>query len=172
MSGTGTPLPPLDPRRYSSAGARRDYFRCVLVCASANGARLRFASRVTRVGWSGSTWPMSKNEPVDARIRLAIARWPLDAPRGSVTTFCAEHQISRKTFYVILARARTEGSGSCALVIGRRYAGQLAYVIYQIKSVEFFDHQGTFIAQGDWPPPGITYIGTSSLATKEATPMS
>lgn len=108
----------------------------------------------------------------DARIRLAIARRRLDATRVLVTTFCAEHQISRKTFYVIFARARTEGSGSCALVIGRRYAGQLAYVIYQIKSVEFFDHQGTFIAQGYWPPPGITYIGTSSLATKEATPMS
>jgi putative transposase len=63
---------------------------------------------------------MSKNEPVDARIRLAIARWPLDAPRGSVTTFCAEHQISRKTFYVILARARTEGQAAALEPRSRR----------------------------------------------------
>lgn len=49
------------------------------------------------------------NEPIDARIRLAIAQWPDDAPRGSVTSFCAEHGISRKTFYAIRARARAEG---------------------------------------------------------------
>ncbi len=171
MSGTGTPLPPLDPQRYSSA-ARRDHVRCVLVVAPRTEPVCALLAGVTASGLERVCLADAKNEPVDARIRLAIARWPLDAPRWSVTTFCAEHQISRKTFYVILARARTEGSGSCALVIGRRYAGQLAYVIYQIKSVEFFDHQGTFIAQGDWPPPGITYIGTSSLATKEATPMS
>jgi transposase InsO family protein len=40
---------------------------------------------------------------------LAISQWPEDAPRGSVSTFCAEHGISRKTFYVILRRARSEG---------------------------------------------------------------
>ena len=61
-------------------------------------------------GGVGSTWRVpKKNEPVDARVRLAISQWPEDAPRGAVTTFCAEHQITRKTFYAILARARTEG---------------------------------------------------------------
>jgi len=50
-----------------------------------------------------------KNDPVDPTIRLAIARWPDDAPRGAVTAFCTEHEISRKTFYQILKRARTEG---------------------------------------------------------------
>ncbi|WP_444980161.1 integrase core domain-containing protein [Nesterenkonia alkaliphila] len=49
------------------------------------------------------------NEPIDARIRLAIAQWPDDAPRGSVTAFCAEHGISRKSFYAIRSRARNEG---------------------------------------------------------------
>ena len=39
------------------------------------------------------------------RVRLAIARWPDDAPRGAVTTFCAEQGISRKTFYVLRRRA-------------------------------------------------------------------
>src|SRR5699024_6209642 len=48
-------------------------------------------------------------DPVDARIRLAIADWPDDAPRGSVTAFCAEPGISRKTFYALRARARNDG---------------------------------------------------------------
>ena len=50
-----------------------------------------------------------KNRCVDPRVRLAIAQWPDDAPRGAVTTFCAEHSISRKTFYVLRRRARLEG---------------------------------------------------------------
>lgn len=52
---------------------------------------------------------MSKNEPVDPRVRLAIAQWPDDAPRGAVSTFCAEHGISRKTFYELRKRARVDG---------------------------------------------------------------
>ncbi|MGP9583999.1 IS481 family transposase, partial [Brachybacterium sp. AOP35-5H-19] len=52
---------------------------------------------------------MSRNEPVDPTVRLAISRWPDDAPRGSVSTFCVEHGISRKTFYVLRARARVDG---------------------------------------------------------------
>jgi putative transposase len=63
---------------------------------------------------------MSNNEPVDARIRLAIAQWPRDAPRGSVTTFCVEHSISRKTFYAILARARQEGQAAALEPRSRR----------------------------------------------------
>lgn len=52
------------------------------------------------------------NTPVDARIRLAIADWPDDAPRGSVTAFCVEHDISRKTFYALRARARKDGQAA------------------------------------------------------------
>lgn len=54
----------------------------------------------------------STNRRVDPRVRLAIARWPDDAPRGAVTTFCAEQSISRKTFYAIRARARAEGEAA------------------------------------------------------------
>ena len=54
----------------------------------------------------------SRREPVDARVRLAISLWPADAPRGAVTAFCIEHQISRKTFYAILARAKAEGQAA------------------------------------------------------------
>ncbi|UIP59540.1 integrase core domain-containing protein [Agromyces marinus] len=52
---------------------------------------------------------MPPSEPVDPRVRLAISQWPDHAPRGAVTTFCLEHAISRKTFYAIRARAKTEG---------------------------------------------------------------
>ena len=55
---------------------------------------------------------MNPVEPVDPRIRLAIAQWPDDAPRGSVTTFCLEHDLSRKTFYAIRKRAQTEGQAA------------------------------------------------------------
>jgi transposase InsO family protein len=55
---------------------------------------------------------MSPVEPVDPRVRLAIARWPDDAPRGSVTTFCLEHEIARKTFYAIRKRAMAEGQAA------------------------------------------------------------
>ena len=65
--------------------------------------------------------------------------------------------------------------------IGRRYAGQIAYVIYQSTTIEFFDHHGALIAEADWPEPGITYVGANGLRrertdtdvlTHQASPMS
>ena len=52
---------------------------------------------------------MAAYEPIDPRVRLAIAQWPDDAPRGAVSTFCAEHGISRKSFYVLRKRATADG---------------------------------------------------------------
>jgi len=49
------------------------------------------------------------NEPLDPRVRLAISQWPDDAPRGAVSTFCAEHGISRKSFYELRKRAKVDG---------------------------------------------------------------
>src|SRR5690625_6327767 len=43
-----------------------------------------------------------------------------DAPRGSVTAFCAEHGISRKTFYALRARARNEGQAAVLELRSRR----------------------------------------------------
>lgn len=63
---------------------------------------------------------MSRVEPVDPRVRLAIAQWPPDAPRGAVTTFCAEHSISRKTFYAIRKRAVEEGQAAALEPRSRR----------------------------------------------------
>ncbi|HZM58097.1 MAG TPA: integrase core domain-containing protein, partial [Acidimicrobiales bacterium] len=61
---------------------------------------------------------MSPREPVDPRVRLAITQWPPDAPRGAVSTFCAEHGISRKTFYEI--RKRFVADGPAAALEPRR----------------------------------------------------
>lgn len=52
---------------------------------------------------------MAVNEPIDPRVRLAISQWPDDAPRGAVSTFCAEHGISRKSFYALRHRTKTDG---------------------------------------------------------------
>ena len=52
---------------------------------------------------------MAANEPIDPRVRLAVAQWPADAPRGAVSTFCAEHGISRKSFYELRKRAKLDG---------------------------------------------------------------
>ncbi len=63
---------------------------------------------------------MSPVQPVDPRVRLAIAQWPDDAPRGSVTTFCLEHEIARKTFYAIRKRAQEEGQAAALEPRARR----------------------------------------------------
>jgi putative transposase len=52
---------------------------------------------------------VAAHEPIDPRVRLAISQWPDDAPRGAVSTFCAEHGISRKSFYELRTRAKTDG---------------------------------------------------------------
>ena len=84
----------------------------------------------------GSTCPMapSKNDPVDPRVRLAIAQWPDDAPRGAVTTFCVEYEISRKTFYAIRARAKTEGQAAALEPRSRRPKSSPGRVSEEIKA--------------------------------------
>ena len=63
---------------------------------------------------------MAVSEPIDPRVRLAISQWPVDAPRGSVTTFCAEYGISRKSFYELRKRARVEGPAAVLQPRSRR----------------------------------------------------
>lgn len=63
---------------------------------------------------------MAASDPIDPRVRLAIARWPDDAPRGAVTTFCAEHEISRKSFYELRKRAKAEGEAAALEPRSRR----------------------------------------------------
>ncbi|MPY84882.1 MAG: DDE-type integrase/transposase/recombinase [Actinophytocola sp.] len=52
---------------------------------------------------------VAAKEPIDPRVRLAISQWPEDAPRGAVSSFCAEHGISRKSFYELRKRAKEDG---------------------------------------------------------------
>lgn len=42
-------------------------------------------------------------------VRMLVATWPQDAPRGAVTAFCAEHGVSRAWFYKIRALANDQG---------------------------------------------------------------
>lgn len=76
---------------------------------------------------------MSRVEPVDPRIRLAIVQWPEDAPRGSVTTFCLEHSISRKTFYAIRQRARDHGPAAALEPRTRRPQSSPNRITEQVK---------------------------------------
>jgi transposase InsO family protein len=55
---------------------------------------------------------VAANEPIDPRVRLAISQWPDDAPRGAVSTFCAEHGLSRKSFYELRKRVKTDGQAA------------------------------------------------------------
>lgn len=76
---------------------------------------------------------MTKNEPVDARVRLAISKWPDDAPREAVSSFCAEHGISRKTFCLLRARARDDGPAAVLAPRSRRPRTSPARIGDEIK---------------------------------------
>lgn len=39
------------------------------------------------------------HDPSRTDLRLIIASWPDDAPRGAVSRFCREHNVSREWFY-------------------------------------------------------------------------
>ena len=77
---------------------------------------------------------VSRNNPVDPRVRLVISQWPDDAPRGAVTAFCAEHGISRKTFYLLRSRAATEGPASVLEPKSRRPRTSPARLSEDIKA--------------------------------------
>jgi putative transposase len=77
---------------------------------------------------------MSQVEAVDPRVRLAIVQWVDDAPRGSVTTFCLENEISRKTFYAIRQRARDDGPAAALEPRTRRPATTPNRVSEQAKA--------------------------------------
>lgn len=77
---------------------------------------------------------MSPVDPVDPRVRLAIAQWPDDAPRGAVTTFCLEHGIARKTFYAIRKRALLEGQAAALEPRTRRPAASPNRISDEVKA--------------------------------------
>src|SRR6188508_2590854 len=76
---------------------------------------------------------MSAVEPVDPRVRLAIAQWPPDAPRGAVSTFCVEQSISRKSFYAIRKRALEDGQAAALEPRSRRPRASPARLADEVK---------------------------------------
>jgi len=74
------------------------------------------------------------SEPIDPRVRLAISQWPEDAPRGAVSTFCAEHGISRKSFYELRKRARAEGPAAVLEPRSRRPRSSPSRVTEEVKA--------------------------------------
>jgi putative transposase len=71
--------------------------------------------------------------PIDPSVRLAISQWPDDAPRGAVSTFCAEHGISRKSFYELRRRATTEGPAAVLEPRTRRTKSSPSRVTDEVK---------------------------------------
>jgi len=58
---------------------------------------------------------------VPVRLRQAIIDFSLDdAPRGAVSRFCQEHQISRSVFYKIRSQAQRDGAAQALSPMSRR----------------------------------------------------
>ncbi len=77
---------------------------------------------------------MAANEPIDPRVRLAISLWPDDAPRGAVSTFCAEHGISRKSFYELRKRAQVDGPAAVLEPRSRRPKASPSKLTDEVKA--------------------------------------
>jgi putative transposase len=77
---------------------------------------------------------MAASEPIDPRVRLAISQWPDDAPRGAVSTFCAENGISRKSFYELRKRARVDGPAAVLEPRSRRPRSSPSTLTEQLKT--------------------------------------
>ncbi len=77
---------------------------------------------------------MAVNEPIDPRVRLAISQWPDDVPRGAVSTFCAEHGISRKSFYELRKRAKSDGPSAVLEPRTRRPKSSQSTVSDEVKA--------------------------------------
>lgn len=51
---------------------------------------------------------MSELKP-DIKVRLLVTSWPEDSPRGAVTFFCKQHNVSRSWFYKVRGEAELKG---------------------------------------------------------------
>jgi len=77
---------------------------------------------------------VAASEPIDPRVRLAISQWPEDAPRGAVSTFCAEHGISRKSFYELRKRAMVDGPAAVLEPRSRRPRSSPSELTEEVKT--------------------------------------
>ncbi|WSY28230.1 DDE-type integrase/transposase/recombinase [Kribbella sp. NBC_00889] len=62
-----------------------------------------------------------------------MSQWPDDAPRGAVSTFCAEHGISRKSFYELRKRATADGPAAVLEPRSRRPRTSPAKLTEEVK---------------------------------------
>jgi putative transposase len=76
---------------------------------------------------------VAAGEPIDPRVRLAISQWPDDAPRGAVSTFCVEHGLSRKSFYELRKRVKTDGPAAVLEPRSRRPRSSPSQVDEEVK---------------------------------------
>lgn len=60
--------------------------------------------RISLVGWV-----MPDSQRPSPKVRLLVATWPDDAPRGAIAAFCEEHGVSRSWFRKIRATAQKDG---------------------------------------------------------------
>lgn len=60
--------------------------------------------RISLVGWA-----MPDSQRPSPKVRLLVASWPDDAPRGAIAAFCEEHGVSRSWFRKIRGIAQTGG---------------------------------------------------------------
>jgi hypothetical protein len=101
---------------------------------------------------------VAAHDPIDPRVRLAIAQWPDDAPRRAVSTFCAEHGISRKSFYELRRRARLHGPAAVLEPRSRRPAVGPSKLTEDVKDqavavrAALAPWRGS-CASGAWPAP-------------------
>ena len=77
---------------------------------------------------------MAASEPIDPRVRLAISQWPEDAPRGAVSTFCVEHGISRKSFYELRKRVKSDGAAAVLEPRSRRPRSSPSKLSEEVKA--------------------------------------
>jgi putative transposase len=110
--------------------------------------------------------------PMD--VRAAIVNWQDPAPRGAVSRFCEQHQISRSQFYEIRARSKAEGPVAAMAYRSRRVPARhpqavaagvedLAVAIRKELEGRGLDH-GPVTVRWHLQQLGVTAPATSTLA--------
>jgi len=68
-------------------------------------------------------------------VRLLIATWPSESPRGAVKRFCDEHRISRSVFYELRDRAKVEPPEQVVFAKSRRPKGNKLAISLDIEDL-------------------------------------
>lgn len=106
-------------------------------------------------------------------VRLQVATWPQDAPRGAVSTFCTQHGVSRSWFYDLRTRAEQDGSLAAAIPQSRapkhspqRISDLVAALAVKIR-VQLGEegcYDGPLSVLASWPDDGLPAPSESTLS--------